>query len=453
MATVDEFLARLGRYMLALHRKDVAQYTFARIVTEHLKRSADESRAEQFRLLSEMVAYAYANSPFYNRRFREVGFEPGDLKDFSDLAKLPELTKTDLRDHVDEMVSTAVSPDEITKSVSGGTTGIPVTFYRDSYCLHYRWGVDLALARYYGWREGQWQGLLWGAPRDVVIRKSWREKFVQYWADRVFALDAWHLSDKAYEDFAAQVNKYHPTFVLAYPSLAYDLARRVEAGKVQPVRIPVINVTAEPLYDFQREKIEAVIADNVYARYGAREFGTAAFECPRKEGLHILTDSVYLEVVPQEEGDDAGVVLVTDLLNKAMPLIRYRVGDLGKLDYSPCSCGLHTPRLRQVQGRETDIIWRPDGTGFPGTEIVTLVGEAGLHTKVQVVQEALDEIIIRIEGDPDAHRQELSHLLEGLRRNVGEEFSYRVEPVEEIKRARSGKYRYVISNVERPEEN
>ena len=452
MAAIGDFMARWGQYALSAYRKETGRYRFARIVSKHLSWSAEEARREQFRRLSHIVEYSFRHCSFYRERFAAVGFEPGDLKDFSDLRRLPELTRTDLRLHKNEILSDSIPHNRMEKSLTGGTTGEALSFYRDRRCLDYRRGIDLALARYYGWQDGQWQGLLWAAPRDLVTRRGLKAKLAQRWADRVYTLDCLRLSDAAYEEFVDKTKRYCPSFVLAYPSLAFDLAERIEAGKVSPVRIPVICVTAEPLYDFQRKKIETVLADRVYARYGSREVGTAAFECHRQNGLHIISESVYIEIVPAAGDAQLGVVLVTDLLNTAMPLIRYRMGDLGRLDDAACDCGLGTPRLLQIQGRETDIIWRPDGTGLPGTEIVGMVRLSCFRTKVQVVQEKLNEIVVRIEDMSGQHHDNIQQLLECFRREIGADIHYRVEQVNKIERAPSGKYRYVISKVSRPEE-
>ncbi len=451
MATLSEMIARLGQYLLCVHRGQAGRYRYARTVKRNLKLSVEAVHADRIVHLRRTIENAYTHSPFYRARFQAVGFEPGDLKDPADLRRLPELTKMDLRNHINEMVGDNVNPHEVERSVSGGTTGLPVSFLRDKFCVDYRRGIDLALSRYYGWCDGQWQGLLWGAAHEVVYRQGFKARFTQLWADRVFALDCTRLSDATYEEFVTRARKYRPSFVLAYPSLAYDLAERIEAGRVSPVRVPVINVTAEPLYDFQRRKIESVLAERVYARYGAREFGTVAFECPQRAGLHIIPQSVYIEIIPLEGQSQSGVVLVTDLLNRAMPLIRYRIGDLARLDESPCECGLTSPRLLEIQVRETDIIWRPDGTGLPGTEIVTIVGEVGLQARVQIVQEKLDEVVIRLEGDTTIPDAAVQNLLDEFHRVIGAGIRLRVQRVNEIERARSGKYRYVISHVSRPE--
>ncbi len=451
MSGVNRMLGRWGKYLLSVRRHEAESYRYAKQFEERMNASEEEIRRLQWERLKEILTTAYRFSPYYQRRFDEVGFTPDDFTDFSDLQKLPELTRTHLREHLDDIVTVNVSPQAREKSSSGGTTGKQLSFYRDSYCRNYRRGIDLALARYYGWKDGDWQGLLWGAPQDLFMPHGWKQKFVQQWGSRVYALDYNRLSDATYEKFVRKTNRYRPSFILGYPSLAFDLAERIEAGRVSPMRVPVINVTAEPLYEDQRHKIEEVIADKVYARYGAREFGTIAFECPEQKGLHIIPESVYVEVVPLKDGSNTGYILVTDLLNRCMPLIRYRIGDIVDYDETPCTCGLRTPRLLHIQGRETDILWRPDGTGVAGLRVHGMGEEAGLTTHVQIIQEALDEVIILIENTGNEYIQQAQRLLEIFKRKLSADIHYHIKYVEKIKRSPSGKYRYVISHVKQSE--
>lgn len=267
----------------------------------------------------------------------------------------------------------------------------------------------------------------------------------------MYCLDTKSLGDETFRKFALQTIKYKPDFISAYPSLAYELAEKIEQGRIPPIRVPVVSVTAEPFYEFQREKIEAVWADKVYSRYGTREFGMAAFECPEKNGLHILTDSVYLEEIHDENiPGNCGTILVTDLHNRAMPFIRYRIGDFGRIDNSPCPCGIETPRLVDLRGRELDIFWRPDGTGIAGFIWLMLITKAKLNAKLQVVQTDIDKIKIRIEGRIDDHRAQIESLKHLIRETLGDVFTISFEETDEIKRAASGKYRFVLCEIKKP---
>jgi phenylacetate-CoA ligase len=452
MASLDELIARVGYYILSIQNRNTRTLWHAHRVLSNLHRSNDQIEAEVFANVVKIVDYAYSNCPFYRRRYQEAGYSPGDLKRLSDLSKLPALDKSDIRQYSNEMISSAFRRENLTTALSGGTTGTPITTYRDKECLAFRRGIDVALARYYGWKYGQWQGWLWGATADLVYPKTRLALLKQRWAERRYYLDAFRLDNQTYQKFVDQTKQYRPTYVSAYPSVAYDLALRIDSGEVDPVRMPIISVTAEPLYDYQREKIEAVLTDRLYERYGAREIGTVAFECSARSGLHIFSESVYVESEPIPGRDDqVGMLYFTHFGNTAMPLIRYRIGDLGAIVQGKCDCGLCTQRLSRIQGRDVDAVWRPDGTGIVGVRVVDMIAEACLQTRVQVVQEKIDLIVVNIQGDAKAYGPQLEAVIKTFRERIGENITYEIRSVEHISREASGKYRYVVSKVKRPE--
>ncbi len=449
MRTPFELIAGLGRYALTVHRGKSAMYRCARSTRKSMFHSADELLFRQLTALTRLVDYAYNNSRFYRERFRQVGFRPGDIKDFSDLARLPELTKSDLIDNMDAIL--CLPEGKMCTSQTSGTSGQQLAFFRSRPCQTCRRGIDLAWARYFGWRDGQWHGWLWGATPDVVMPSGWKARLVRQWAERQYFMDVSRLSNENYQDFVNRTRRYHPPLVSAYPSLAYDLAQRIEAGEVSGVRVPVLSTTAEPLHDFQRNKIKAVFADEVLERYGAREYGIVAVECPAHQGQHIFTDSVYLETVETDSASGLSRLLVTDLLNLGMPLIRYHSGDFAELDPTPCSCGMVSPRLRNIQGREASTIWRPDGSGISGIKVTHLVEQTGINARLQIEQVELDRIVIRVEASPGSFEPGLDKLVKRFSDTLGPGLRYETQYVTRIERAPSGKYQYVISRVRRPQ--
>jgi len=454
MRTVSEYAASCGRRLMALRDGEWARYRHAREIEAGLHRSLDELKTRQLRRLADILDRAYHHTTFYRKRFDEIGFQPGDLKDFADMHKLPPLDKADIRDHMNEMICDDIPPVQLAGSYTGGTTGIPLHFHRDKPGQTYRRALDLVIFRRCGWQEGQWIGWLWGAARDFICPATWKARIAQSWGHRTYYLDIANLTDETYEHFVAQTRRRHPPLLSGYPSLVYDLAQRIEANAVSAIRVPAISLTAEPLYEYQRRKIQKVLADRVFTRYGTREFGMTAFECEQHDGLHVFTDSVYLETVPGEGPDKSyGVLLATDLINRAMPLIRYRTGDLGRLDETPCPCGLALPRLAEIGGREVDLIWRPDGSGISGQVPVTLLGIMNIGTRVQFVQPKVDEFVVRYEQRDGQFTKEINKYIQALRAAMGDCFHYRAEPVMEIRLEASGKYRFVVSQVGKPKKS
>ena len=346
MSKIGNIIGSLAQKAVSVKRGDTARYTFAKQVAENMGKSSDQLVSEQFENLVKIIRYAYNNCPWYKKKFDSVGYQIGDIRDFSDIARLPILTKDDLRHDIESLLSKSIPRSAMAKNFSGGTTGQPVPFYRERVSQDYKRGIDLALFRHYGWKDGQWQGWLWAAPRDMEETETISEKLKNRLAERIYCLNVKRINNESFEAFVHDTKRYKPAVVSAYPSLAFELAKRMEEGQVSPVRVPALTVTAEPFYDFQREKIEKYFADKTYNRYGSREFGTSAFECDENDGMHIFTESVYIETVESDYTEDrVGTIIVTDLLNHAMPLIRYRIGDLGRVEYEPCACGLHSPRL------------------------------------------------------------------------------------------------------------
>jgi phenylacetate-CoA ligase len=451
MRTATELLAAGGRRLLAIRRGEHARYHHVRRTIKGLSRTLDELKAAQLPLLQQMIDRAYLHSPFYRKRFDACGFRPGDLRDFADMAHLPELTRTDLLNSADEMICDDVPPEQINTMTTAGTTGEPARFHRDLASQTYRRALETVIFRRCGWREGQWIGWMWGAPQDLIVVRGIKDRLTQHWGHRTYFVDEINITDEMYIRFAELTKKYRPTCLSAYPSLAYEMALRIEAGVVPPVRVPALSVTAEPLYEHQRRKLQEIVADRIYERYGAREWGLSAFECDSHCGWHIFTDSVYHEIVPRDGiQPPLGALLATDLVNRAMPLIRYQTGDVARIDETRCSCGLCLPRIREMQGREIDMVWRPDGSGIAGAMIVYVAGNTGIKTRVQIVQVSLQDIHLLYERNDQAGVKGLEHLTSELRAVMGDCFTYHLKPVAHIEVPVSGKYRYVRSNVERP---
>lgn len=452
MSRIGDLIGYWGQRTHALKSHSTVRYKYARDFQNNLGKSSDQIQFEQFDRLKNIIKYAYKNCAWYKENYDRVGFNPGDLKDFSEIAKLPILTKQDIWDNLDGFLSKRFRPNQRIEAVTGGTTGRPFKFYRDSETNEYRRGVEMAVSRYYGWKDGQWQGWLWAASQDLVNYASFKERMRNLLVNRIYCLDTKVLSDETYESFVQRTKKYNPRFVSSYPSLAYDLAVRMETKQVSRVKVPVVAVTAEPLYEFQRQKIESVWAGDVYSRYGTREFGIAAFECTQKKGYHIVTDSVYMETIKDERiTGDLGTLIISDLHNRAMPLIRYRMGDYARIDDTPCDCGINTPRMFGLKGREIDVIWRPDGTGMSGFHWIILIIHSELRAKAQVVQTRLNEVIIKIEGKLADHLREIDKLKELIDKEFGTTFDVHFEEVDQIKRAASGKYQFIVSRIQRPE--
>jgi phenylacetate-CoA ligase len=196
-----------------------------------------------------------------------------------------------------------------------------------------------------------------------------------------------------------------------------------------------------PLHGFQRAVIEAVYGVPATDRYGCEEVSLIASQCERHQGLHVAAESVFTEIEP------TGHLLVTDLTNRAMPLIRYRIGDVVTAG-EPCPCGRGLPTLATVQGRDADFVLTPAGGLISG---ISLTENFALHipgaAQVQLVQEERTLLRVRLVADArfsDTGRAKVSELVAAT---FGPTMRHELELVDRIAQEPSGKYRFCVSKV------
>jgi phenylacetate-CoA ligase len=197
-----------------------------------------------------------------------------------------------------------------------------------------------------------------------------------------------------------------------------------------------------PLHEWQRTVIEEVFGVPATNRYGCEEVSLIACECERHRGLHVAAESVYAEVPPD------GRLLVTDLTNSAMPLIRYQIGDVVTTSNRACPCGRGLPVLDSVEGRDADFVVTPAGGLISGISLtenfaVQITGAA----QVQIVQEDVTHLRIRMVTDDTFGETSRSQIDRLVRTLFGHSMRYELELVDVIPQEPSGKYRFCISKV------
>ncbi len=416
--------------------------------TAHL--TSDQLRQRQLDLLRRLLVHAETETVYYRRMFAEHGFSAHDFRHFDDLSKLPILTKEIIGEHTQEIIADSFrNRGDLMESHTGGSTGLPMTFYRDKECLLYRRALDHFLDNSIGYHIGDKQALLWGNPFDVPVQKSARHDLLERVVWRRISHLPVVLDDRSFSDFVFRVKSFKPKLLKAYPSLLHFFCRFIVKENLGPIKIPMVVATAEQLFDFQRELAQEILGCQVFEKYGSREIGTAAVECAQHDGLHLITESLYVEVepLPGYESMGVGKLIVTDLRNYSMPLIRYEVGDLAAIDDSPCECGLPFPRLKNIQGRATDILYRKDGTPIAGLETTDAITYSGISTQAQIVQEEPGRITVKIVKLSQTTEKQRSYIRNKLMEMLGPDGDVTFADVDVIERDKSGKFRYTISNV------
>lgn len=404
----------------------------------------------QWERIKNVLKQANQNSPFYNTLFKKSGIFVEEIKDLKDFEKLPIISKQDIRANPSSMLAQNLSAKDFLKSNTGGSTGTPLTFYRDKQCLLYRRAIDAVFNGWLGVKIGDWTGWAWGASQDIIENKSLKIKLANNMIYRTFFLSREYITSQSIQEFIKKIRIKKPKLVVAYPNMIYQVARYLTDKKIEDVFVPSIVCGAEQLFPYQRELIQSAFHCKVFERYGSREIGTVASECEYHKGMHIFSPSVYLEIIKngkRAEPGEVGEIVVTDLLNYAMPFIRYRVGDMGSLTDRKCECGRKLPLLEEILGRTTDAVVTKSGIVLSGQCLIGIVQIWNIPAQVQIIQETVDDLRIRIVRQEGFNQSHIDYMEKELHQKLGQDIKIHFEFVEEIPREASGKYRYVISKV------
>src|SRR5262249_46895959 len=209
--------------------------------------------------------------------------------------------------------------------------------------------------------------MVWGNPE--YLKRGWRGRLRNALLERATYLDTLKMDTSAMDRFAQTLLRRQPTLIFGHAHSVYLFAEYVRFAGIRGIRPQGIITTAMVLHSWQRRAIEEVFACRVTNRYGCEEVSLIACECEKQAGLHINADGVYVEVLrdgrPARPGE-AGSLVITDLTNRAMPILRYQVGDVGVLSERRCPCGRGLPLLERLEGPEADYVLTGAGEPLSG---------------------------------------------------------------------------------------
>lgn len=411
----------------------------------------DEKRLRelQWQRLGEMLEFAYINNGFYRARFDAAGIRPQDIKTLEDMRRLPILTKAEIRRYASEMLSHGFQREKLLCFKTGGSTGKSLELYITEECSEQRNACARRHDRWTGWKPGEAIGALWGNPKRP---RTLKEKILDQFMQPVIFLDTMEFSDVAVRRFASDWQRSRPTLLFGHAHSLYMLAVHVRRLGIEAIRPTGILSTSMMLLPHERAVIEAVFGLKVFDRYGCEEVSLIAAECEQHHGLHMNIEHLYIEFLRDDDTAAApgepGRIIVTDLMNRAMPFIRYQVEDVGVLSDRRCACGRGLPLMESVAGRVADFLVTPDGTRVAGVSLIenTLTKMPGI-AQMQIVQETREAIrlnVVRGEGYPESTTLELidyfGNIFSGMRIDI--------DFVDEILPEKSGKYRFSICRVE-----
>jgi phenylacetate-CoA ligase len=411
----------------------------------------DVIRARQEADLRTIIAHAAATCPYYRDAWAAAGIDPAAIRTVADLARLPILSKDDIRQNQDGLISSRHRKQDLRKAKTGGSTGVSLEVFCDEPGIQQRAAAALRSDEWSGWRLGQPMAAVWGNP---PVARTLKNKLRATLKDRIIYLDTMRIDEPALERFLAEWKRMRPGLLFGHAHSLFILAEYLrDHGKTLDPR--GIVATSMMLLEAERRVIEAACGVPVTNRYGCEEVSLIACECEQHRGLHLNADHVITEFLrddgtPCAPGQD-GRLVVTELVNFGQPLIRYELGDRGVPSDRACPCGRGLPLMEQVTGRTADFLWAEGGFRVQGISIIenTLTKLSGIR-QMQIVQEEPLRLQVHLVPGPgwdDGVARELTETLRGI---LGQGMAVDLLPTDRIPQEKNGKYRFTICRISAP---
>ncbi|MYA62660.1 MAG: phenylacetate--CoA ligase [Dehalococcoidia bacterium] len=370
--------------------------------------SKDEMAALQTERLRDCLARMVVSVPFYREKLGAMGVEPEDIRSLDDLARLPFTVKQDLRDSYPYELFAVPMDDVVRIHASSGTTGkMTVVGYTTN---------DIAL-----WADLAARSLsIAGVDQSDIIHVAYGYGLftgglgLHYGGERLGATVVpastanMRRQIELAQDFGATVLCCTPSYSLFLGEQAGELD-----ADLSKLRLGVFG--AEPWSEEMRSEIEARFGITALDIYGLSEvIGPAvAMECLYKRGMHLAEDHFIPEVVDPATGEslpngEIGELVFTCTTKEALPLLRYRTGDLTRLERGRCLCGRTTTRMEKTLGRTDDMLIIRGINVFPSQIEAELLQTDGLEPHYELLLERdeshMDNLTVRVEASENLYR-------------------------------------------------
>lgn len=423
---------------------------FQKLASEVESWSVDKIRDYQLQQVRKVLLHADAFCPLYRERFSHAGFRPEKLRTLEDIEGCPLLTKEDLLTHREALVSTEVPSKDRMYITTGGSTGVPVGFYlqrgvsrpKEQAFLEAQWSRA-------GYRKGDRLAVI----RGHVTTDKAQGNISSYDATRDWLmLSSYHLTEERLPEYLAELERFKPDALHAYPSAALQLAEFLEkSGAIWKQPLKCVLAGSERLNLPQKRLLERVFGCRVFRWYGHSERAVLAAEGRRSELFYFWPTYGWVEFGPL---DDEGFceVIGTSFHNLAMPLIRYRTGDYVRLA-DPRRDGeleFPWPAVAEIAGREQEFLVSRSGRRISLTAFNMHDSIFDDLYAVQFVQEAAGKAELRFVPGPGFSRDRVPRIEAGVRRKLGDDFDLVIREVRETEKTSRGKHKWLVSRIPKP---
>jgi phenylacetate-CoA ligase len=444
----------LNLYAIGIHKERYGKNF--NIALQNLRESQwfslEQIKEYQLEKVKILIEHAYETVPFYKERYREHGVHPKDIKELSDMSKLPILTREDVKAAGDKLISSLYPKNKLFHGHTSGTTGSPLSCYWDKQTCVYNNAAD--------WRQKEWAGIKRGdgialflGPTIIPTSKTTPPLWQLDRIHNMLWMSSFHLSEEHLPHHINKLREFRPAAIEGYPSTTYVLARYLKSIN-QTLPLKAVFTSSETLLPQQKSLIEERFEAPIFDFYGMAERVAFASQCPEAHEYHLNFEFALNEIVDNDnntvESGKEGYLVGTSLHNFGMPFIRYKTSDITAINYEQCSCGRYMPRFEGITTKDEDIVVTPEGKLVSSSVLTHPFKPLESIQESQIIQEEIDLIRVNIVRREEYSKDDSKHLIAALHERVGPRMRIELNFVESIPRTKSGKFRWVISKVALP---
>lgn len=479
---VYPFLLRHVVFPMAGRLSDVTMWHEYSKMMETETLSLDELEKLQFRKLVSILNHAYERVPFYRERFHEIGFDPREIQEAVEFGHIPPTTKDDIMAHFPDGITAGGMDRKRWKYVATSGTTRQIMGIHDFRKANINWAAGLRAHKLAGnhdigkkWMEipphmctnicgindgEKTQKLL---SRKIFSRllqgdvRGLRDHLYQYAHARrhslykrvtvpSFGSEGTNIPEKEIVAYIDTIREYEPYLLEGLPLYLYTFAKYVTRKEINPPRVGVIKPFGGSLTPHMKQAIAHAFDCEVFDTYGCSETGFIACDCAKHEGLHVFMDLYRVDVCRNRKTvapGELGRLYITDLENRAMPWIKYDIGDVGRYFLDDHGCGRKSLRI-QVEGRVQDTLTNTRGELFTSDRIFDFFHTFSEIDNFQLVEKtkgSFDLLCVPSNGVP----LDREIVAEEFRRFFDPEVNVKIYPVKTIKAEDGGKFRFIKS--------
>lgn len=420
---------------------------YDRLLSEEFYSTAriHEIQAEALKFL---VRYCFEKVPYYSRVFAEYEINVKQIQTIEDFKKnIPFTLKSDIQSNSEAFIPSSIDRNQLILANTGGSTGIPLQLY---YQKHLTRSYEHAFFHNL-WKRVDFE---YGDP-VVFLRGFSIPQSNHYWYfDRTknrLVMSSYHLNTKTIPLYINRIKSFKPKFFHVYPAALTIIAKYMDNHSISlPFNSKAILAGSETIFPHQRKLLEKIFNCRLFSWYGQGEMVALGGECEHSREYHLYPQYGFAEL-EKVSGADSFEIVGTSFVNPAMPLLRYKTGDIAEpSENRPCECGRNHYRIKSVLGRKQELIVTRDNS------IVTLTALVfGLHheafkniRRLQIEQQIPGHITVRIDKMDSFTRKDEIEIAKNMSAAVSGDLEIDFEYSHELSLTPMGKHKLLIQKLD-----